>query len=109
MDHTMSGGPGRVSAAFERHGEVVEFSPTRLSAVDTVYAMTVHKSQGSEVDEVVLVLPETPGPIVTRELLYTAITRARHRVHVIGSEAVIERAIRERVIRATGLRARVGL
>ena len=101
---------GGLRALFQGEGDAIRaFAPGRLPPWDPVHAMTVHKSQGSEVDEVVLVLPEIPGPIVTRELLYTAITRARHRVHVIGSEAVIERAIRERVIRATGLRARVGL
>ncbi|MBP6582450.1 MAG: exodeoxyribonuclease V subunit alpha, partial [Chromatiaceae bacterium] len=52
--------------------------PSRLQAVETVYALTVHKSQGSEFTHVALVLPEHPSPILTRELLYTGITRARH-------------------------------
>jgi len=53
--------------------------PSRLQAVETVFAMTVHKSQGSEFDHVTLVLPEHPSPMLTRELVYTAITRARQR------------------------------
>ena len=65
------------------------------------------ESCGVEVDEVTLVLPDRPSPILTRELLYTATTRARARVHIVGHEAVIERAIRERVVRATGLRERL--
>src|SRR6202021_2896793 len=70
-------GPGRVVAAFERGGEVVEVSPTRLASVDTVYAMTVHKSQGSQFDTVAVLLPAPDSPILTRELLYTAVTRGR--------------------------------
>lgn len=79
----------------------------RLPPWEPVYAMTVHKSQGSEVDEVVLVLPDRPSPVLTRELLYTGVTRARRRVHVVGTKEVVARAIRERVVRATGLRERV--
>jgi exodeoxyribonuclease V alpha subunit len=53
--------------------------PSRPQAVETVFAMTVHKCQGSEFDHVALVLPEHPSPVLTRELVYTAITRAKHR------------------------------
>jgi exodeoxyribonuclease V alpha subunit len=66
--------------------------------------MTVHKSQGSELDEVLLVLPERPSPVLTRELVYTAVTRARQRVTVWGSEAVLAAGIEARVRRASGLR-----
>ena len=69
-----------MSAAFERRGEVVEFSPTRSAAVETVYAMTIHKSQGSQFDTAAVLLPDPTSPILTRELLYTAVTRARRRV-----------------------------
>ena len=54
---------GRVSAAFERRGEVVEFSPSRLAAVDTVYAMTIHKSQGSQFTAAAVLLPDATLPI----------------------------------------------
>jgi hypothetical protein len=64
-----------VSAAFERRGEVVRFSPTRLAAVDTVYAMTVHKSQGSQFGTAAVLLPGPTSQILTRELLYTAVTQ----------------------------------
>ena len=78
--------------------------PARLPAHETVFAMTVHKSQGSEFDEVVLVLPPRPSPVLTRELLYTGLTRAKRRVTVVGSAEVLRAGIAERVQRASGLR-----
>ena len=79
--------------------------PARLAAVETVFALTVHKSQGSEFGEVVLALPETASPIVTRELLYTGITRARERLTLLnpGGERVLEAGVTRRVVRASGL------
>ena len=67
---------GRKSAVFERQGGLVEISPTRLDAVETVHALTIHKSQGSQVDAVAVLLPDPSSRILTRELLYTAVTRA---------------------------------
>jgi exodeoxyribonuclease V alpha subunit len=99
--------PERVSAAFQRHGEIIEFSPTQLSAVDTVYAMTIHKSQGSQFDVAAVLLPEPTSRILTRELLYTAVTRARKRLIVAGSEETIRRAVARPVARASGLRRRL--
>jgi exodeoxyribonuclease V alpha subunit len=104
----IASGPGHVSAAFERHGQVVEFSPTRLSAVDTVYAMTIHKSQGSQFDTAAVLLPEPTSPILTRELLYTAVTRARQRLILVGSEEAVRAAVARPVARASGLRWRLG-
>ena len=78
--------------------------PSRLPTHETVYAMTVHKSQGSEFQQVDLLLPDEPSPVVTRELLYTGITRARNRVRLWGKEAVLLRTIATRVERASGLR-----
>ena len=103
----IASGPGRVSAVFERHGEVVEFSPTRLAAVDTVYAMTVHKSQGSQFDTAAVLLPDPDSQILTRELLYTAVTRARQRLMVVGTEDAIRAAVERPVARASGLRWRL--
>ena len=72
------------SAAFERQGELLHVSPTRLAAVDTVYAMTVHKSQGSQFDTAAVLLPDAASPLLTRELLYTAVTRAQRELVVVG-------------------------
>ena len=93
----------QVSAVFERRGQLVELNPTRLGPVETVHAMTVHKSQGSQFDTIVLILPEAASPILTRQLLYTAVTRARLRVTVVGSEASIRAAISRPIARASGL------
>ena len=98
-------GDGRIVAAFERGGEVVEVSPTRLAAVDTVYAMTVHKSQGSQFHTVAFVVPAAGSRLLTRELLYTAVTRAQERLILVGAEASIRAAIGRPISRASGLRA----
>jgi exodeoxyribonuclease V alpha subunit len=94
----------RLVAAFERRGAIAEVSPTRLAAVDTVYAMTVHKSQGSQFTTVGVVLPEPESRILTRELLYTAVTRAQDRLILVGSEASVRRAVDRPIARASGLR-----
>ena len=96
-------GPGTVSAAFERRGEVVTFAPTRLSAVDTVYAMTVHKSQGSQFGTAAVLLPSASSQILTRELLYTAVTRAQEQLVLVGTEETIRAAVRRPIARASGL------
>jgi exodeoxyribonuclease V alpha subunit len=103
----IAAGDGQVSAAFERQGGIVEFSPTRLAAVDTVYAMTVHKSQGSQFDTAAVLLPEPSSPILTRELLYTAVTRAREELILVGSEEAVRAAVARPVARASGLRSRL--
>ncbi|MEO9089062.1 MAG: exodeoxyribonuclease V subunit alpha, partial [Rhodanobacter sp.] len=81
--------------------------PARLGEVATTFAMTVHKSQGSEFEHTALVLPHEPHPVLTRELLYTGITRARRCFSLLGSEAVIEAAIARRTRRHSGLAARL--
>jgi exodeoxyribonuclease V alpha subunit len=98
---------GGIVAAFERGGTVVEISPRRIAAVDTVHAMTVHKSQGSQFATVAVVLPEPTSSILTRELLYTAVTRAQEHLVVIGSEDSMRAAVRRPIARATGLGARL--
>ncbi|MCM3660993.1 exodeoxyribonuclease V subunit alpha [Georgenia satyanarayanai] len=76
----------------------------RLPAVETVHAMTVHRGQGSQFARVSLVLPPAASPLLTRELLYTAVTRAREHVRVLGSAAAVRRAVQTPVRRASGLR-----
>ena len=98
---------GRKSAVFERQGGLVEISPTRLDAVDTVHALTIHKSQGSQVDAVAVLLPDPSSRILTRELLYTAVTRARKSMIVCGTEAAIRAALGRPVAHASGLARRL--
>lgn len=78
--------------------------PMRLPAHETMYAVSIHKSQGSEFDRVVIVLPPQAGPLLTRELLYTAVTRARGSVEVWGRGEIISAAIENPVRRYSGLR-----
>jgi exodeoxyribonuclease V alpha subunit len=80
-----------------------KFLPLRLPEHDTAYAMTVHKSQGSEFDRVLLILPERESPVLSRELLYTGITRARTSVELWFDEKVFRAALARRVTRTSGL------
>lgn len=107
---------GDVGIAWERDGELrVHFldpagglrsvAPARLPSHEEAFAMTVHKSQGSEMDTLLLLLPDEPSPILSRETLYTAITRARKRLAVIASPEVWRPAVERPLERASGLRA----
>ncbi|WP_175717655.1 AAA family ATPase [Burkholderia anthina] len=82
-------------------------SPAALPPHETAFALTVHKSQGSEFDEAALVLPASFGRVLSRELVYTAVTRARTRVQVIGPRRVLAQAVATRTQRDSGLAARV--
>lgn len=97
-------GPQGLLAAFGDARDPVKVRPGRLSGVQSVYAMTVHKSQGSQFAAVTVVLPPAQSPLLTRELLYTAATRASGRVRIIGSEHAVRTAIARPVSRASGLR-----
>jgi exodeoxyribonuclease V alpha subunit len=78
--------------------------PSRLPPHETVFAMTVHKSQGSEFTNVGLLLPPAHTALLTRELIYTGVTRAKESVQLYGTEDVLQRSVQERVERASGLR-----
>ncbi|HKR77536.1 MAG TPA: exodeoxyribonuclease V subunit alpha [Rhodanobacter sp.] len=82
-------------------------APSRLADVETAWALTVHKSQGSEFEHTALLLPPDPNAVLTRELLYTGITRARRRFSLLGSAAIVEQAIARRTQRHSGLAARL--
>jgi exodeoxyribonuclease V alpha subunit len=97
----------RMTAAFERGGDVAHVSPARLHAVETVYAMTVHKSQGSQFSTAAVLLPDETSPLLTRELLYTAVTRARERLILAGTEEAVRAAVERPVARASGLGRRL--
>jgi len=105
----VEGADGRSTAVFERGGEILQYTPARLSTIDTVYAMTIHKSQGSQFAVAAVLLPAPSSRILTRELLYTAITRARERVILVGSEDTIRTAVARPVARASGLGRRLWL
>ncbi|MCU0558863.1 MAG: exodeoxyribonuclease V subunit alpha [Desulfobacterales bacterium] len=98
------GAPQELFVFFPAAGVGVRrFLPYRLPEHETVFAMTVHKSQGSEFDEVLLVLPDRDSPVLTRELIYTALTRARKRLTVSADRALLSAAIRRRIERTSGL------
>ncbi len=80
---------------------------TGSGAVDTVHALTIHKSQGSQADAVGVLLPDADSRILTRELLYTAVTRARESMLVCGTEAAVRAALERPVAHASGLADRL--
>ncbi len=95
---------GELRAFFlSAEGKLRRFLPSRLPVHETAFAITVHKSQGSEFGKVLLILPEKDAPILTRELLYTGLTRAREAVEIWAPEAVLRASIDRRVVRASGL------
>ncbi|HYH30288.1 MAG TPA: exodeoxyribonuclease V subunit alpha [Pseudonocardia sp.] len=100
--------PEGLRVAFARGGEPTLHPPSRLSEVATVHAMTVHRGQGSQFRRVTVVLPPAESPLLTRELLYTAVTRAAEFVRVIGTEEAVRTAVERPISRASGLRHRLG-
>ncbi|UCH30447.1 MAG: ATP-binding domain-containing protein, partial [Myxococcales bacterium] len=80
-----------------------EIAESRLPRYSEAYALSVHKAQGSEFDEVLIILPEEDAPLLTRELLYTAVSRARKRVRIVGPKEVVKAALARRARRDSGL------
>jgi exodeoxyribonuclease V alpha subunit len=98
------GGPQHFRVVFPRGGTFALFHLDALrTQIELSFAMTVHKSQGSEFDEVALLLPAVDLPLLTREMLYTAITRARRSVVIVGSDALLRVAITQQGQRFSGL------
>ena len=95
---------GQMHVAFARGNGIIELPTARLDTVTTLRAMTIHRGQGSQFDAVTVILPPAESPLLNRELLYTAVTRARHRIRVIGSEEAVRAGIERQVRRASGLR-----
>jgi exodeoxyribonuclease V alpha subunit len=104
MVHTAD---GTLTTAFLADGGVEYLAPARLPEHQTVFAMTIHKSQGSEFDHAFVVLPETSSPILTRELVYTGVTRARTQLTLLANPGVLGEALSRTVRRASGLRAKL--
>jgi exodeoxyribonuclease V alpha subunit len=90
-------------------GAVRSIHAARLPEHETAWAMTVHKSQGSECDRVLLILPDRDNPVLTRELVYTGLTRARTAAEVWYSAPVLKAAISRRTVRFSGLRELLGV
>ena len=84
-------------------GSIRKYLPARIPHCETVFVMTIHKSQGSEFEEVLIILPENTNPILTKELLYTAITRAKKTIKLVANATVFTSTVRQRVQRVTGL------
>ncbi len=92
---------------FEGEDGFRPFAPARLPSHDSAFAMTVHKSQGSEFADVLLVLPELPSPLLSRSLFYTGITRAKQKVEIWALPARLGEAVATRAERAAGLALRL--
>jgi exodeoxyribonuclease V alpha subunit len=98
---------GQPVVAFPDPGGIRELATSQLGDIETWWAMTIHKSQGSEFRRVIVTLPPAPSPILTRELLYTAVTRAKEQVTLVATAASLRAAINRPVARASGLGARL--
>jgi len=87
-----------------KENKLRRFAPARLPQHEAAYAMTVHKSQGSEFDRVLFILPDRGAPVLSRELIYTGLTRARSQVELWWCEEVFVEAVGRRAERNSGLR-----
>jgi exodeoxyribonuclease V alpha subunit len=87
--------------------EPLEFATSRLADVDTVHAMTIHKSQGSQAKDVTVLMPPEDSRLLTRELFYTAVTRAKQKIRVVGPDSAVRGAVERRAVRASGLGRRL--
>ncbi len=84
-------------------GKIKKILPARAPAHETAFAMTIHKSQGSEFDECLCILPDKPNPVLSKELIYTAITRAKTKLKVLSNQAIFYQALNQKVDRHSGL------
>ncbi len=103
----LAGADGHLRVWFRTESGLQMLLPSAVPAHETAYAMTVHKSQGSEFEAVWLLLPAEDNPVLSRELIYTGITRARTQVTVLGPEAVFGTAVERVIRRESGLRERL--
>jgi exodeoxyribonuclease V alpha subunit len=99
--------PTGLRAAIAGAGEQRVFATSRLPDLETMHAMTIHKSQGSQAAEVTVLMPPVDSRLLTRELFYTAVTRAKSKVRVVGSAESVRAAIERRAVRASGLALRL--
>jgi len=96
---------GDLRAFFKsEEGQYRKILPARLSNLEPVYSITVHKSQGSEFNDIIVILPDRSSEILTRELIYTAITRAKRGIEIWGNRDVFCEAVSRRTKRQSGLK-----
>jgi exodeoxyribonuclease V alpha subunit len=92
----------------QKQKEVIRlWRPAQLQEMETCWALSVHKSQGSEYENVLLALPQNDSPVLTRELIYTGVTRAKKHICIAGSEALIRAAVSRKTKRFSGLTPRL--
>lgn len=89
------------------NGDIKKLLPSRLPQHETAYALTIHKSQGSEFEHVLIVLPDKPNPVLGKELIYTAVTRAKKKIEVASYQQVFNYTLNQQVERHSGLREKV--
>ncbi|MCO6497541.1 MAG: exodeoxyribonuclease V subunit alpha [Chitinophagaceae bacterium] len=99
---------GQLRAWIETESGIVDFNPAIISYAETAFAITIHKSQGSEFENVAIILPPYDSPILTKELIYTAITRAKETVLIRTNKEIFTQSITRRVKRGSGLQNRFG-
>jgi len=103
-----AGRPPSLAAVFARDGVLVPFPlPALASVLSVAYASTVHKAQGSELEHAALLLPDADLPLLSRELVYTAVTRVRRSITVVGQRDLLARAVARPLERASGLGERI--
>lgn len=98
---------GQLRVFFPRGEQFRKLLPARLPPWETVFAMTIHKSQGSEFENILIALPDAVNPVLSKELLYTAITRAKQSVAVSADQAIFDACVGHRVARYSGLAAKL--
>ncbi|WP_412770028.1 exodeoxyribonuclease V subunit alpha [Mycolicibacterium mucogenicum] len=103
----VAAGPDGVQVYIAGATATQQFSSSRITDVETMYALTIHKSQGSQADEVTVILPPADSRLLTRELFYTAVTRAKKKVRIVGSADEVRAAVQRQALRASGLRDRL--
>ncbi|MCW7552088.1 exodeoxyribonuclease V subunit alpha [Endozoicomonas gorgoniicola] len=105
---TLAGADDRLRVVFQLpDGSLKELLPSRLPAHETVYAMTIHKSQGSEFAHTAMILPDKINPVLTRELVYTGITRAKRMLELFTTDAVFNQSVARQTHRSSGLKERL--
>lgn len=98
---------GNPKVYFRDEETIRGIAPGRLPDHDTAFVLTVHKSQGSEFDELLFVLPHKPSKVLNRELIYTATTRARTKISVLGNRTILRKGVEKKLRRSSGLRPRI--